>query len=291
MSVFPQVVDAYEEAIAYECLYSEPGANLKSVCDATSARKLRPTEALSERLLPPAAEVQVNEYIKPRLGTFSVAVEGTPQYPTSLQSAARRAPLFYYRGNVTLALAPSVAIVGSRKASADGLRRAEEFARAVVETGRCVTSGLAAGVDTAALKAAMEAGGKVVAVIGTPLDECYPRDNAALQEKIAREHLLISQVPFYRYSVQPFDSKKQYFRERDVTMAAISQATVIAEAADGSGALVQARACIEQKRPLFITKTSLQDPVLTWPAQFVAAGACVVDSAHNLVRQLEKTAI
>jgi DNA processing protein len=290
MSIFPQVTDAYGETIAYECLYSEPGADLESVCAVTSARNLRPTEALSERLLPPQAETQVKECIDLRLGTFGVAVEGTPQYPSALQSAARRAPLLYYRGDVTLALAPSVAIVGSRKASAAGLRRAEEFARVVVKTGRCVASGLAAGVDTAALKAAIGAGGKVVAVIGTPLDECYPRGNEALQSEIAREHLLVSQVPFYRYSVQPFDSKKQYFKERDVTMAAISQATVIAEASDASGTLVQARACVEQERPLFIARACLEDPGLAWPARFVAAGAYVVDSVQDLARQLEETA-
>lgn len=81
----------------------------------------------------------------------------------------------------------------------------------------------------------------MVGVIGTPISESYPKENSELQEEVARCHLLLSQVPFYRYSKQPFATKKFYFPARNVTMAAFSEATVIVEASDTSGSLAGPR--------------------------------------------------
>ena len=90
---------------------------------------------------------------------------------------------------------PRVSIVGSRKATAEGLKRAERLARLVAERGGVVVSGLAEGIDTVAHQTAMGSGGRTVGVIGTPLEKSYPSQNAGLQERIAREHLLVSQFP------------------------------------------------------------------------------------------------
>src|SRR5689334_1210474 len=90
---------------------------------------------------------------------------------------------------------PRVSIVGSRKASTAGIQRAKKLARLVVERGGIVVSGLALGIDAAAHSAAIAAKGFTVAVIGTPLDKSYPRENAELQALIQREHLCISQFP------------------------------------------------------------------------------------------------
>ncbi len=178
--------------------------------------------------------------------------------------------------------------MGARKASDAGKARAARLARILAENGIAVVSGLATGIDTAALESAVRNEGKVVAVIGTPIDECYPKDNAFLQSRIGLQHLLVSQVPFYRYSVQPFASKKVYFRERNVTMAAISDATVIVEASDTSGSLIQARACIKQGRPLFIMRSCLDNPDVTWPKRFVEAGAIVLEEPEALLERLAR---
>jgi DNA processing protein len=135
--------------------------------------------------------------------------------------------------------------------------------------GFTIVSGLAKGIDTAAMTSAINHGGSVIGVIGTPLDTAYPRENSKLQEQIAKEHLLVSQVPIYRYYHQDFKSKKYYFPERNELMAAISDATVIVEASNTSGSLIQARACLHQGHPLFIMRTCSQNPNLTWPQRFL----------------------
>ena len=112
-----------------------------------------------------------------------------------------------------------VSIVGSRKASPEGLRRASKLAGLMA--GRGIVSGLAEGIDTAAHTAAINRGGRTIAVLGTPLDQVFPRQNAALQDQIMREHLAVSQFPA-GHAVQRKD-----FPLRNRTMALISDATVI----------------------------------------------------------------
>jgi DNA processing protein len=126
-------------------------------------------------------------------------------------------------------------------------------------------SGLAAGVDTEAHSATIQCGGRTVAVIGTPLDVAYPAANARLQEKIYREHLLVSPFPI---GSRVFRSN---FPERNKVMAALSDATVIMEASDTSGSLHQAAECRPDRldRWLFISQSVVNDPRLTWPKKFL----------------------
>ena len=124
---------------------------------------------------------------------------------------------------------PRVAIVGSRAASADGLHRASFLAYFFAERDIVEVSGLAAGIDTAAHLGAMDAGGHTIAVLGTRLDQSYPPENAALQERIATEHLLVSQfAPGRRES-------PKLFPMRNRTMALLTNTTVIVEASEKSG--------------------------------------------------------
>lgn len=285
----PAVIDPYREALAYEYLYSERGSSLKAISSMTVDKGLLPSEAAGDRLFSSEVEADIQAYFDSKLafdadlGGFGVAVDGTPQYPTKLHDANERVPLIYYRGDINLIERKSVSIVGARKASLEGCSRAARLARILAEEGICVVSGLAKGIDTAALVSAIKAGGRVIGVIGTPIDETYPRENASLHKAIAYGHLLVSQVPFYRYSKQPFNSKKCYFRERNITMAAISDATVIVEASDTSGSLIQAQACIKQGRPLFLMRSCLDNPDINWPARFVDAGARVLSEPEELL--------
>lgn len=147
-------------------------------------------------------------------------------------------------------------------------------------------SGLAAGIDSAAHAAAFEAAGNTIGVIGTPIDRCYPRVNQALQDRIAREQLLISQVPFYRYRVESLDLKMLQFLDRNDTMAALAEATIIVEAGQTSGTLTQARACIQQGRKMLILNSCFERPDLTWPAVFQKKGAIRVRSFDDIQRAL-----
>jgi DNA processing protein len=165
-------------------------------------------------------------------------------------------------GDTSLVQKPAVAIVGTRNVSPEGAARARRLARELVGAGVVVVSGLARGVDTEALTAAMEAGGKVIAVIGTPIDKAYPAENKRLQETIYRDHLLISQFESGR---RVFQSN---FPERNKLMAAISDATAIIEAGETSGSLHQAAECVRLRRWLFIARSMMDDSSLNWPTRF-----------------------
>lgn len=163
-----------------------------------------------------------------------------------------------------------VSIVGSRKASAAGLQRAGRLARLLASRGTVVVSGLAEGIDTAAHTAAIEAGGRTIAVVGTPLDKAYPKQNAGLQDRVMREHLVISQFPV-GYPVQP-----KNFVIRNRTMALVSDATVIIEADDKSGSLHQGWEALRLGRGLFIAKSVVENNSVSWPEKMLHYGARVL---------------
>ena len=277
------LINPYSEVLAYEYLYSMDKASLKTISHLTVDRGLLPSDVLGELLVLPDDYETVRGFLDSKLGSFAVAVENTPQYPKKLHVAKERVPLIYYQGDIDLIESKGVSVVGARKATGEGLARARRLARILAQNNVTVVSGLAKGVDTAALTSAIGNGGRVIGVIGTPIDQVYPKENLRLQKHIAKEHLLVSQVPFYRYATQPFNSKKVYFRERNVTMAAISDATVIVEASDTSGTLIQARACISQGRPLFIMKSCLENPDVSWPRRFVGNGGFILEEPEQLL--------
>ena len=163
-----------------------------------------------------------------------------------------------------------VAIVGSRKASPEGLRRASKITGLVAGRGIVIVSGLAEGIDTAAHTAAINRGGRTIVVLGTPLDQVFPRQNAALQDQIMREHLAVSQFP----AGHPVQRKNFPLRNR--TMALIPDATVIIEAGNTSGSLSQGWEALRLGRPLFLAKSVTEDPSLTWPAEMLHYGAVIL---------------
>lgn len=164
----------------------------------------------------------------------------------------------------------SIAVVGSRRATQEGLQRARIPARALAHRGITVVSGLAVGIDRATHEAAIEAAGRTVAVLGTPLDEVYPKENRTLQERIGREHLLVSQFP----SGHPVSPKNFPLRNR--TMALLTDATVIVQAGEGSGVVYQGWEALRLGRPLFLLENVAMDRTLTWPAQMIRHGAQVL---------------
>lgn len=181
-----------------------------------------------------------------------------------------------------LSVGARVAIVGSRKASPEGLARAKKLATLLVSRSVNVVSGLASGIDTAAHTACLNAGGRTIAVIGTPLSGRYPKENASLQEKIMREHLCISQF------VEGRAVGRQNFPIRNRTMALLSDATVIIEASDTSGSLHQGWEALRLGRGLFITKAVAEDTRLMWPAKMQNYGAKILsdETIEDLFDQL-----
>lgn len=180
----------------------------------------------------------------------------------------------YFRGDRRLLQEGArVSIVGSRSATAEGLRRAGKLARALVARGVIVVSGLAEGIDTAAHEMAMQTGGRTIAVLGSPVDVPYPASNKALLESIGKDHLVISQFP----PDTPIQPKN--FPMRNRTMALLSHATIIVEAAEKSGTIHQAWEALRLGRPLFLLESIAKNPELTWPKEVQSYGAQVLSDS------------
>ena len=173
-----------------------------------------------------------------------------------------------------------VAIVGARHASEGGLRRARKLARILVQHDATIVSGLAAGIDAAAHTAAIEAGGRTIAVIGTPLSRTYPPTHRALQQHLMRDHLVVSQFP------EGATTARRSFPLRNRTMALISEASVIVEAGDGSGSLSQGWEALRLGRPLFLMASLLDRSELSWPRTMIEYGAMVLRTPEDLLEQL-----
>jgi DNA processing protein len=166
------------------------------------------------------------------------------------------------------------------------LGRTRRLVRALVDDGFTIVSGLATGIDSEAHKTAIEANGRTIAVIGTPLSHSYPKENAELQRHIGENFLIISQVPVKRYENQDYRRNRAFFPERNVTMSALTEATIIVEAGDTSGALIQARAALKQNRKLFILDNCFRNPNVTWPAKFAQKGAVRVKDYDDIRQHL-----
>lgn len=163
-----------------------------------------------------------------------------------------------------------VSVVGSRDATTEGLGRARALSEILVSRGVVVVSGLAEGIDTQAHQAAINAGGATIAVLGTPLDICFPKQNQALLDRIIQGHLAVSQFPI---GAPP---QKKNFPMRNRTMALLSDATIIVEAGEGSGTIHQGWEALRLGRPLFLLESLTKRTDLTWPAEMQQYGAEVL---------------
>lgn len=284
---FVDVIDAARELGAYEKLWCEPNASFKSIASRfADAPNSRPSNFV------PKDEAQetgrrVLEKLRSRIdGWFNLRIHGELEYPRRLRDATHPVELLYYQGWWDLVDTRSVAIVGTRKPSDEGVRRARKLVSNLVDDKFTIVSGLAEGIDTVAHKTTIAKGGQTVAVIGTPLGHVYPNSNAVLQKKIADEFLLISQIPVERYELQNPKSNRFFFPERNKTMSALTEATVIIEASETSGTLIQAREALKQGRKLFILNSCFENKKLTWPTRFESQGAVRVCEYEDVRREL-----
>lgn len=280
----------WNEAVAYEALWAMSGATTKSIAEIFERQRgeaVLPSVALEREGYLGKEEIleKVQDYLRDK--SFSVQVSGGYQYPRRLRDAKYPLELFYYRGDIGLLDSRCISVVGTRGVSEEGRRRTGKLTRLLVKNDFTIVSGLARGVDTTAHDTAIEAGGRTIGVIGTPIDEYHPRENRALQDKIAESYLLISQIPFFRYSQDHWKSRRRNFPERNATMSALSEATVIVEAGDTSGTRTQAKACINQKRKLFILNNCFETPNIKWPWLYQEQGAVRVKDFDDIINALD----
>jgi DNA processing protein len=195
------------------------------------------------------AEAEITGWQREGIGLLTVLDDA---YPDNLRAVHDRPPLIFVRGALAPDDSKAIAVVGARQASPNGIDAARRIAVHLAERGFTVVSGLAAGIDTAAHKAALAQGGRTLAVIGTGLRRCYPPQNAELQRRIAHECAVISQ--FWPDS----PPTKGTFPMRNAVMSGLTLATVVVEAAHTSGARMQARLAQAQGRSVFLVESLLQ---------------------------------
>lgn len=279
-------VSPFLEMGAYEALWSRDKTSFKKIADLVRESRDVPLSSFVPKDQTQEFADRVYSMLAQKSLQFGVHVRSDYSYPEKLLAAEHPVELLYYRGDWDLIYTPSVAVVGTRKPTDDGVRRARKLASLLVDAGYTVVSGLASGIDTAAHTAALARGGSTIAVIGTAIDANYPRENSALQELISREHLLISQVPVWRYHRQGPRGNRLFFPERNITMSAITKATIIVEASDTSGTLIQARAALKQGRKLLILENCFQNAEISWPHRFATLGAVRVKDFGDIIRVL-----
>ncbi len=272
---------------AYEALWLQPGASFKKIADKFRAQPdALPSDIVDEKLARETADRAIDVLTKAGVERFGIRVHRAGDYPMTLRDAMHPVELLYFLGYWDLAETNCVAVVGTRKPSEEGIKRTRQLVRELVKAEWTVVSGLAAGVDTAAHTAALKLGGRTIAVIGTPIGQIYPKENQELQQRLADEMLVISQVPVLRYAKDHWKIKRTYFPERNVTMSALTKATIIIEAGETSGTLTQARAALHQGRKLFILDSCFRNPKLTWPEHFKARGAIRVSDFSQILESL-----
>jgi len=279
-------ISPLREMGAYEALWDKDGASFKTI-----SRTLNQLGALPSELVEPDVAERYGTEVRSAIssanvGRFGVRVAGTGDWPGKLRDVEHPVGVLYYRGWWDLVYSRCVSVVGTRQPSPEGWCRARKLVRALVDDDFTVVSGLARGIDQAVHQAAIEAKGRTIAVIGTPIHQVYPAEHRALQEQIAREHLLISQVPVSRWQRQQPAQNRIFFPERNIIMSALTEATIIVEAGETSGTLVQARHALKQGRKLFILESCFNNTSITWPQRFLEKGAIRVKEYSDIRRHL-----
>ncbi len=212
--------------------------------------------------------------------TNQVLTLADPQYPRVLLEIADPPILIYVKGRAELLSAPSIAVVGSRNATAQGISHAEKFSEALSQTGLTISSGLAAGIDAAAHQGGLRARGSTVAVIGTGADIVYPARNRALAHLIADNGCIISEYPLGMPAIA------SNFPRRNRIISGLARGVLVIEAASQSGSLITARMAAEQGRDVFAIPGSIHSPLSKGCHQLIKQGAKLVDSAQDIIDEL-----
>ncbi|MBT2143921.1 MULTISPECIES: DNA-processing protein DprA [unclassified Rhodanobacter] len=205
-------------------------------------------------------------------------------FPPQLENIPQPPAVLFVVGDASLLLYPQVAIVGARGASAAGLAHARAFALALVDAGFAITSGMADGIDGAAHAAALDAGAKTLAVVGTGADRVYPRKHHALARRIAAHGVLVSEFP------PGTPARPDHFPRRNRIISGLALGTLVIEAGLRSGSLITARLAAEQGREVFALPGSIHHPLARGCHRLIRDGARLVESAAEIVETLTPAA-
>lgn len=201
------------------------------------------------------------------------------EYPQALLNISDPPLLLYVKGRLDLLNVRSLAVVGSRHSTAQGVRNAEAFAKASSESGLCIVSGMAHGIDAAAHKGGLQGVGSSIAVVGTGLDKVYPAANRELAHQLAQHGTLISEFPL---GTPPLASN---FPRRNRIISGLSEGCLVVEASLQSGSLITARMALEQGREVFAIPGSIHSPQSKGCHALIKQGAKLVESAQDILEE------
>ena len=202
-------------------------------------------------------------------------------YPTNLKYIYDPPSVLYVKGNIIPEDNVAIAIVGSRRATYYGLQNAEKLAFELAIKGIAIISGLARGVDSAAHRGALKAGGRTIAVLGSGLNVIYPPENEKLAQEVARNGAVISEFP---QDTPPF---KQNFPRRNRIISGLSLGVVVIEAAKKSGALITANCALEQGREVFALPGKIDSFTSQGTHDLIKDGAKLVQTTEDIIEELE----
>lgn len=242
------------------------------------------SEAIARAVLAPpasgfAAEVDVVRAWLELPGNVLVTL-GDPAYPPALLTMPDPPPVLYVKGRIALLHTRSVAVVGSRSATPQGIDDAAQFSRAFSDAGLTVVSGLASGIDGAAHRGALAGHGSTVAVIGTGADIVYPASHHALAHQIAECGALVSEWPLGT------PARSANFPQRNRLIAGLSNGVLIVEAAMRSGSLITARLANEMGRDVFAIPGSIHAPLARGSHRLIKQGAKLVETPEDVLEEL-----
>jgi DNA processing protein len=202
-------------------------------------------------------------------------------YPQNLRAIYNQPPVLFVKGTVTADDERAVAVVGTRSASPEGLRQAHRLAYQLTRRGVTVLSGLARGIDTAAHRGALAAGGRTIAVMGTGIDIVYPPENARLAKRVVAQGALVTQ---FWPGTPPIAHN---FPMRNIVMSGLSIGTAVIEASATSGAKMQARLALEHGKRVFLVESLVMSQ--PWAQRCAKEpGTTVVNSVDDIVDILDE---
>ena len=200
--------------------------------------------------------------------------------PELLQRIPDPPTLLYIVGNAEALHMPALSIVGSRNPTRGGKENAYQFAKHLGQSGFCIVSGLAQGIDTAAHQGALDAGAMTVAILGHGIDRVYPSANRDLAHRISQNGALVTEYPLGS------PPRREHFPQRNRLISGLSLGTLVIEAARHSGSLITARLAGEQGREVFAIPGSIHNPLSRGCHQLIKQGAKLVETAEDIVSEL-----
>lgn len=202
------------------------------------------------------------------------------RYPALLTEIPTAPAVLFIAGDVDALWQPQLAVIGSRNPTAGGIANARDFAGTLARQGFTITSGLAIGIDGTAHRAALDAGAKTVAVLGSGLDRIYPARNRSLAHDISQQGVLVSEFP------PGTGARREHFPSRNRIISGLSLGVLVIEAALNSGSLITARLAAEQGREVFALPGSIHNPLAKGCHRLIRDGARLVETDAEILQEL-----